>query len=69
MSDLPTGEQLQDVLAAALHQGDMRGVDAALTVMATVDPRRCERVMETMRLGLALAAADTPGTDTPEETA
>jgi hypothetical protein len=59
---LPTGEQLQAALIAALNKSDMRGVEAALTVMATVDPHRCERVMETMRLGLALAAADTPDT-------
>lgn len=63
---LPTGEQLQAVIVAALDQGDIKAVDSALTVMAVVDPHRCERVMETMRLGLAIAAPPSTGTQGPD---
>lgn len=50
-----TGESLERVMHAALEQGDVKGVHAALSVMATVDPRRAERLLSTLRSALAIA--------------
>lgn len=51
-SMLPTADQLEEVIHVALSRGDMEGVSAALHVLAVVDVRRCERVIEVMRLAL-----------------
>ena len=42
------------IIHTALAHGDIKGVEAALRVMVSQDPHRAERLMETMRFGLAL---------------
>jgi len=39
-----TGEQLEEIFHAALKAGDVRGVEAALTVMVGVDAPRAIRL-------------------------
>jgi Lon protease-like protein len=53
--DLTNPDTLEAIFHAALKAGDARGVEAALTVMAPIDPRRAERLLEATRAGVALA--------------
>lgn len=48
----------ESIFHAALARGDIKGVEAALTVMAPQDPRRAELLFNTLKLGLALAGGD-----------
>lgn len=57
-SDLPTADQLSDVVIVALNVGDMEGVVAALRVMAVVDPRRADEMLSAIELGLAMRRED-----------
>lgn len=50
-----TGEVLEQVFHAALGKGDIRGVEAALTVMAGVDPRRAQRLYDDLKTAHAIA--------------
>lgn len=52
-----TPEQLEWIIGDALTQRDMKAVDAALRLLAVKDPHRAAAVIETMRLGIALADA------------
>lgn len=52
--DLPTADQLSDIVIVALDSGDMEGVVAALRVMAVVDPRRSAETLAAIELGLAM---------------
>lgn len=52
--DLPTADQLSDIVIVALDSGDMEGVVAALRVMAVVDPRRAAETLAAIELGLAM---------------
>ncbi len=57
-SDLPTADQLSDVVIVALNVGDMESVVAALRVMAVVDPRRADEMLSAIELGLAMRRED-----------
>lgn len=52
---MPTGDQLEQVFHAALTAGDAEGVEAALTVMVGVDPRRAERLYDDLRTAVRVA--------------
>ena len=52
--DLPTADQLSDIVIVALDSGDMEGVVAALRVMAVVDPKRAAETLAAIELGLAM---------------
>lgn len=52
--DLPTADQLSDIVIVALDSGDMEGVVAALRVMAVVDPRRAAETLAAIELGIAM---------------
>ncbi|MCX5066624.1 hypothetical protein OOJ91_12120 [Micromonospora lupini] len=45
----------EEIFLAALDAGDFQGVVAALTVMAPQDPHRAEMLLNTLRVGLAIA--------------
>lgn len=49
-----TGDQLEQIFHTALQTGDTHGVEAALTVMATVDPHRAVRLYEDTKTALAI---------------
>lgn len=51
----PTPEQCEAIFFAALHDGDARGVEAALLCMAPQDPHRAEYLSDALRIGLFLA--------------
>lgn len=53
-SDLPTADQLSDIVIVALDNGDMEGVVAALRVMTVVDLRRAAETLAAIELGLAI---------------
>lgn len=52
-----TADALECVFHKALSEGDARGVEAALTLMAPKDPRRAQRLYDEMKLALRLAAS------------
>jgi hypothetical protein len=53
--DLKNPDVLEQIFHTALGKGDIRGVEAALTVMATVDPQRAQRLFDDTKAALALA--------------
>jgi hypothetical protein len=59
---------LERVFRAAVAAGDVRGVEAALTLMACVDPDRAQRLMADLELGLHLASIldEIPGGSQPQ---
>lgn len=48
-------ETCERIFYAALKAGDARGVEAALMVMAPQDPDRAQVLLDSVRLGLAIA--------------
>jgi hypothetical protein len=50
-----TVEQCEQIFHAALKAGDARGVEAALLVMAPQDPERAQVLLDSVRVGLAIA--------------
>lgn len=50
-----TPEEIEVVLRHALGKGDIDGVDACLRLLATRDPERAALLVETMRVGIAIA--------------
>lgn len=60
MSDLPTADQLEDVFHAALKDGDIEGVEAAIRVMVTVDPKRAVALYDDLQTALAIAKVVRP---------
>lgn len=52
-----TPDQCEEIYHAALGAGDIRGVEAALTVMAVQDPHRAQRLMDLTRMALIVAEA------------
>lgn len=50
-----TGEQLEEYFHAALKAGDIKGVEAALTVMCAVDPHRAIRLHKATKDALTIA--------------
>lgn len=60
MPDLEfTADQCERLFHAALAAGDARGVEAALTVMAPQDPYRAERLLNSIRMALAICRPTT----------
>ena len=52
-----TADALECVFHKALSEGDARGVEAALTLMASKDPRRAQRLYDDLKLALRLAGS------------
>lgn len=50
-----TGEQLEEIFHEALKAGDVKGVEAALTVMCGVDPERAIRLYNTLKEAIIIA--------------
>jgi hypothetical protein len=48
-------DTLEKIFHAALSQGDTRGVEAALTLMAVCDPHRTRKIINELRDALAVA--------------
>jgi hypothetical protein len=46
--------QCEDLFNAALAEGDARGVEAALTLLAVRDPHRAQVLLNSVRLALAV---------------
>lgn len=55
MTALLSPDDCERIFHAALSAGDARGVEAALTVMAAVDPHRAGHLLELTRLALYMA--------------
>ncbi len=53
--DLSNPDVLEALFYAALKAGDARGVEAALMVMAPIDPHRAERLLNAVKAGVAVA--------------
>lgn len=53
-TDLPTADQLVEVIQLALHAHDIEAVGHALTVLAVVDPHRAIAIYDAMRVALHL---------------
>ena len=56
---IPDAATCERIVHAALAGGDMRGVEAALLLMAPQDPRRAQELIDAMQMGLILAAPTT----------
>ncbi len=56
--DFKDPDVLERIFHAALAAGDARGVEAALMVMAPIDPHRAERLFEATKGALALASGE-----------
>lgn len=54
---LPTADECERIFRAALGQGDMRGVEAALLILAVQDPRRADTLMKDVKAVLDFVAA------------
>lgn len=50
-----TADDCETIVHAALKAGDTKGVDAGLRLLTTKDPRRAQRLFDTIRLGLDIA--------------
>lgn len=51
-----TADELEQIFHGALSAGDTQGVEAALTVMAGVDPRRAVRLFDETKTALAIVS-------------
>ena len=49
---------LELLFHAALGDGDTRGVEAALRLLAVADPHRCRELIDLTRMALIVAGAD-----------
>ncbi len=67
--DLPSPDRCEQIIHEALRTGDMKGVHAALLVMAVQDPHRAESLLLQVQVRLAIAGHDEDaepiGPDTP----
>jgi hypothetical protein len=50
-----TPEALEQAFMAALGKGDVKGVESALTVMCSIEPRRAIQLWDELRDALAVA--------------
>jgi hypothetical protein len=50
-------DTLIKVIGEALRRADFKGVEAAIRVLATVDPQRAQDVLDTIQAGLAIREA------------
>ena len=48
-------DDLERIFHASLAAGDTRGVEAALTLLAHLDPRRAQRLFDDTKRALAIA--------------
>lgn len=48
-------EVIERIFHAALAKGDVKGVHAALTLMASADPNRAQELLDAVELGLHMA--------------
>lgn len=51
---IPTPDVLEQIVHQALQNADLKGVHAALTLMAPQDPERAQSLLDTIQLGLNL---------------
>ena|SRR6266480_7048085 len=51
-----SADDCETLVHACLKDGDAKGVDAALRLLTTKDPRRAQTLFDTIRLGLDIAA-------------
>lgn len=58
-TSLPSPDNCERIFHAALAAGDMRGVVAALEVMAPQDPERADRLYKTVELALRMTRSTT----------
>jgi hypothetical protein len=54
---MPSVDQCEQIFHAALAAGDLRGVEAALTIMAVQDPHRAQRLVDLAQAALHIAGA------------
>jgi hypothetical protein len=52
-----TADDCERLFHAALEAADMRGIEAALLLLAAKDPHRAERLMDLTRVALIVAEA------------
>lgn len=56
MAEIPwTADELETMFHAALADGDVRGVEAALSLLARVDAHRASDLYDALKVGVALA--------------
>lgn len=60
-----TADRLEEIFHAALAAGDTKGVDAALRVMVTVDPRRASDLYDSLVLAIQLARSERGSSSLP----
>jgi hypothetical protein len=53
-------DTLERIVHAALADGDIKAVEAALTLMAPRDPHRAQRLLDDLREALAIARGAEP---------
>ncbi len=53
--DFKNPDVLEEIFHAALKAGDVRGVEAALTVMSPIDPHRAQRLLDGTKGAVAFA--------------
>jgi hypothetical protein len=53
-----TADQIESAIAAALKAGDIEAITPLMVRLALTDARRAELVLDTLKLGVALAAAE-----------
>ena len=66
-----TADELETLFHECLKRGDAKGVEAALTLMASTDPRRAQRLYDALEtaVGIARSATDAERPALIEETA
>lgn len=52
-----SADQVEQIFHAELGKGDIRGVEAALRLMAVKDPHRAQELMDLCRMALVVADA------------
>jgi hypothetical protein len=52
-------DTLIKVIGEALRNADFKAVEAAIRILATVDPQRAQDVLDTIQAGLAIQEAGT----------
>ena len=61
-----TAEQLVTIVRAALKAGDMKGVGAAMRLLAVKDPHLAAEMLATMSVGVNLHTATLPNRSTED---
>lgn len=58
MSDLPSVEVLEEILHKCIKERDIEGVGHVMRLIAVQDPHRAQLLMDTMKVGLAIARGE-----------